>query len=368
MDRIARLESEAHRSPDDADTLVTLGVAYQEAGRPDDAAAAFARAIEADPANAEACFRFGMSHLLAGDAEAALAWLAAAVERDPAHGIAWSNIGIVLTLLDRPADALAAFEAAQEVAPELDEVRLHIARMRLELGRFEEALAVPLDDLQDEIAAVWVVRGNALTALGRVDAALSASERGLGRFPDDPDLLALAGNLNAIGGDPARAKGLFERALDRNPRHYDALVGLGGLAAGAGSQSMAAVMFERAVAADSHRAAAYQGLATLAFEADDPEGLRHWLELGLTAAPAHPDLLFLQAKLFERDDLPDDAIECLEAALAVNPLHNAAHFELATLLDLHCGDREASRAHLRKTIELAPGTPMAEIAATMLAR
>ena len=91
--------------PDHADANVNLGRLLHEAGRPEEAALHYRRALEAG-----------------------------------AHGTAWYNLGVALEDLHRPREALAAYESAIEAAPELADAFYNLSNLSERLGDRRAAL------------------------------------------------------------------------------------------------------------------------------------------------------------------------------------------------------------------------------------
>ncbi|MBM4247804.1 MAG: tetratricopeptide repeat protein, partial [Deltaproteobacteria bacterium] len=105
--------------PDDAKVLATLGTALARTGRPDEARAAYERALRRDPDSTLALLGLGV--LLAERqqwADAARAYQDV-LRRDPGHAKAHAGLGFVLASQGRHGDAVAAYRAAVAADPAL---------------------------------------------------------------------------------------------------------------------------------------------------------------------------------------------------------------------------------------------------------
>ncbi|MEQ8966871.1 MAG: tetratricopeptide repeat protein [Azospirillaceae bacterium] len=106
------------------------GNRLMRASRLEEAEAAFAEAIEGDPAYAEAWNRRATVRYLRGDYAGSIADIRAVLALQPRHFGALSGLGLCLVALDRPADALDAFEAGLDVHPFMPGPRAQVDRLR----------------------------------------------------------------------------------------------------------------------------------------------------------------------------------------------------------------------------------------------
>ena len=225
------------------------------------------------------------------------------------------------------------------VDPEVVAARRHRARLLLELGRADEALAEirrvlatnPNDPESLEVEGLCHLRRRdlprALDALGRAIAAapeaphphylygfaLREAGRGaeaegplgeaLRRCPDEPVYLRALAELLSELGRHGEALGLAERATEVGPERAANFVTLGFVASAGGDKRRAREAYQRAVALDPTDAAAWNNLGCLDLEAGhplkakarfrealrlDPRGERAQRNLGLVLAPGAP--------------------------------------------------------------------------------
>jgi len=133
-------------SANDVEALASLGHVLA-ASNPKEAERALRRALELDPADIRALK--GMQRILAGSRrlEDARAYAARVVELEPEEPDNWLNLAELLQFLDRPAEAVAALEAAVERAPERPDVHAALGRVLYSSGEVrgaEQAFAAAL--------------------------------------------------------------------------------------------------------------------------------------------------------------------------------------------------------------------------------
>ena len=135
---IALLSGEAG---DDPDALVTLGNAYQLAGRPEDAIATFRRLLEIDPQNGLAYENIGTSQLQSGKVAAAETSLRRALELDRTLAGAHTALGVVLAGTNRKNEAIDAWKNAVALDPNELNALYNLTINLAAAGRQDEARA-----------------------------------------------------------------------------------------------------------------------------------------------------------------------------------------------------------------------------------
>ena len=158
---------------------LVLGEAYEAAGRPARALAAYSQAIALEPGLILAYVRHAQVQARLHARDGALRTLREALRREPRHFGAWLLRARLLREQDELARALEAIETARALRPgDADALAEHIA---------------------------------ILQRRGQVHAALRLVEEGLLRQPDDPTLLAVQARLHRERGDWSLALRVLER-------------------------------------------------------------------------------------------------------------------------------------------------------------
>jgi tetratricopeptide (TPR) repeat protein len=281
-----------------------LGAAEQAAGRLDDAAAAYAKALDLGPAAAVANVRIGEIRLLQGRIEEAEAALKTALATPALNAAAHSLLGQA-ALARRDFKAAAEhLETALAAAPEANRLHHPIALAYRGLGdraKAEEHLAragqvglKPTDPLLDALPDLRV------------------GER----------VSLIRGRVAAQAGRHADAAEEFRRALAARPESVEARVNLGSMQALMGNRPGAIEQFRAALRLDPKNATAHFNLATLLS--------------------------------------PDQALVHIEAALAVRPQDAEARRLRAQLLR-DAGRLAEALPEYARAVELAPGDETARL-------
>lgn len=187
------------------------GLKALEAGQYEAAAAAFNKAIAADPADYFAHFNLGIAYsMLHRDAEG-LSEYRQTLELKPKLFEAELNAGILLMRQKNPADALPLFEDAASQKPNEFRPRYYLAEAQLQTGALEKAA-------ESYRAALAADPKSAASALGWAHA------------------LAQQGNL-------ADAATHFHQAIQLDPRYHDSLLELAQLYEQANQPTAAIAIF-----------------------------------------------------------------------------------------------------------------------------
>ena len=195
------------------------GVALHELSRYQETVAAYDRALALEPDYAEALMNRGAALAEQGLYGEALASCDRALVLRPDHPVAHSNRGAVLTLLDRHQEVLAALDRALASLPDYAEAHDNRGVTLGRLGYREEAL---LEHdwalvLRPDLARGHYNRGVALYELSRYLEAIAAYDRSLALRPDHPRAHDGRGVALAHLGRHEEALAAHDRALNLRP-------------------------------------------------------------------------------------------------------------------------------------------------------
>jgi predicted O-linked N-acetylglucosamine transferase (SPINDLY family) len=201
-----------------------LGLLELRADAPEEASAAFARALRADSRSVLAHYNLGNAHFLLGRHAAAIAAYDAAIALDPRHADALYNRGNAWRKLGDDEAAIASFDAAIALAPDFAQAHNNRANALRDAGRFKAAI-----DGYDaalartpEHADALNNRGSALLALQRFAAAIASFDRAIAVQPGFAEAFNNRGvALHGLGRFEA-AIASFERAIAVRPEYADA--------------------------------------------------------------------------------------------------------------------------------------------------
>jgi len=128
--------------PKHADIHNNLGNILKEQGRPEEAEAAYRRAIELAPGHVEALNNLGVLLKSRGELEEALAWFEAALRQVPSHPGAQRNLVATLTRLGRLDEAVEAARRAVDLGPDQSEAFRNLSDVLRRAGRLDDAVQV----------------------------------------------------------------------------------------------------------------------------------------------------------------------------------------------------------------------------------
>lgn len=242
---------------------LAAGLAHHQAGRLDEARAAYRALLDADPSSVDGWHLLGVIAIQKGEIDQAIGQISRALTfRDDIPEI-HNNLGNALRMAGRDAEALVSFEralalrpgffealnnsgsalralgriseawfslqAALAVKPESPDVIMNLGNVLKDQRRFEEALtyfdrALALDAT---LAEAWSNRAAVLSALGRSEDALQSITRALNLHSGDPEFWVNFGHALHDLGQFDGAKNAFEHALSLRPNYVLALCNLG---------------------------------------------------------------------------------------------------------------------------------------------
>lgn len=121
-----------------AGDLNTLGVAYAQLGRVDDARQQYRRASDLDPSLADIWRNLGMLEMQAGDLEAGVRAFRKLTQTDPSFGPGWRLLGAALRTIDQAA-AIEAWRRAVDLMPHDREALLDLVILLTNSGSPRDA-------------------------------------------------------------------------------------------------------------------------------------------------------------------------------------------------------------------------------------
>jgi arylsulfatase A-like enzyme/tetratricopeptide (TPR) repeat protein len=227
-------------------------IAYQFAGRHDEAVRDVRALEDEGPLSLEDLAVLAESLRLAGRHEEAIAALDRAAALDPRAPEPALLRGRALRALGRNEAAGAALRQALVLDPGSAEARRGLGEMALERGAAEEAASflepIVRDDSSDVPALVKL--GVARVRTGRVEDALALFERAVALEPGNAEALSLLAGALGKSGRPAAAIPYFERAIAAGGGTTTALNGLGVARLESGDAGGAARAFRESLALD----------------------------------------------------------------------------------------------------------------------
>ena len=278
----------------------------RRARRLDEAVAAGQQAIVLDPNLAQAHNNLGISYFERGEYAAARACYRRALALAPDLAEVHSNLGNALQAEGQFAEAIDAYRQAIAIRPEYAEAHNNLATALRVMRRYGEAethcrraLA-----LNPQHAGVYNNLALCLMPQRRTDEALSLLSRSVQLDPANAHTFVLLASLLAKGKDKDKARAACERALVLDPNHAEALNVLGIIAFEQGRAEEAILYYRKAVEVAPGLAHGHNNLANALKELGRLEEAQAAYQAALRCDPQTASAYFGLADLrrFTRDD------------------------------------------------------------------
>lgn len=250
FDSLERILEQADPTRNAAEAHCNLGVALQDVGRLEEAAASYRQAITCKPDFAVAHNNLGNTLNDLGCLEEAAASCRQAIALKPDLVEAHNNLGNTLNGLERMEEAEASYRRAIVLKPDLAEAHNNLGNTLKKLGRMEEAetsyrRAIAL---KPDYAEAHSNLGNVLDDMGRLEEAETIFRRALKIRPDYAEVYSNLGNTLKELGRPDEAEDSYRRAIALKPYYAEAYCNLGVTLQYIGSLYEAEASYRRAIA------------------------------------------------------------------------------------------------------------------------
>jgi tetratricopeptide (TPR) repeat protein len=236
-----------------------LGTCHLEAGRLDEAIAAFTRAIELAPDFLDARYNRGLAFSRSNRLAEADQDFSKAIELSPSYAKAYNSRAAVRLRAGRFNEALADINKGIALNPHDAEAYVTrgtiyaVARHYAEaIEDYDRAIGLSPDD-----AAAWFNRGTALSNFGRPDQALSDLDHAIALDPNYAEAYVNRANLRAAARRFDEAMPDYDRAITLKPDYADAWLNRGAACANAGRLKEALHDLDNAIALRPDYARAY---------------------------------------------------------------------------------------------------------------
>jgi len=298
-----------------------LGMVYLAAGQPEDARAAFEKALKREPGDPFAHLNLAQLDLEHDDVAGARKEYATILEHDPNHLGAMMQLAALELREKKPKEMEKWLQQAMKAHPESLEPRLVLARYYLTAGRAGSVIPLfsQLDSSQRHSPKVMEVYGLALMAQGQFNDAVEEYEELVALPPESAKSHYLLAVATSGAGDPERSKSELNEALKLDDEHVPSLL----------------------------------SLAKIASTEGDKEAFEGYVARLVEVAPDSLDVIRLQANIARANGDNDAAVEHAKRAFALAPSSGTA-IELASYQWSAGRDKEA-RAQLEAWIAQNPG-------------
>ncbi|WP_392532384.1 tetratricopeptide repeat protein [Nostoc sp. C117] len=214
---------------------------------------------------AQAWFYQGLQQAKTGDLLGAIASYDQAIELQPELSEYWFNRGLTLFHLERFDEAIAAYETAIEIKPDFYKAWYNRGGTLGELGYFEEAIASfdKAIEIKPDYEEAWSSKGLALLKLGWLREAISSYDQALNLEPQDQENWYHRGIALAVGEQFEEAIISYDRSLQIDPEYHEVWIDRGVVLFNLGRWSEAIESWDKAlsVQADFYLAWYNRGVA-----------------------------------------------------------------------------------------------------------
>ncbi|MBT8485497.1 MAG: tetratricopeptide repeat protein [Phycisphaerales bacterium] len=342
-------------APDSAIAYELIGTAERTLGRPEQAIAAFQRAVELRPDFVDALINLGNVLGESNRHSEAIAVLRRALTHEPDAPDIHANLGVALGAVGRPEEAMASLRHALQLEPNHVGALYNLGSTLAATGRSAEAVAVleRVIALQPDHIDALNNLGVSLAASGREEAALQAYRRAIEFAPDRVVGHFNLGNGLLAAGNPGDAVRSFRDAVRVDPGHARAHASLGLALRQTGKLASAIDAMMRAAELAPTDAVIHHELGRTLLASRRASEARETLERAVERQPNNVAMrndLAIAAML--TGDL-DAAGRTLEAALALDPDATDTHGNLGLVRAQQ--DRPGdSITHYRRALEREP--------------
>jgi tetratricopeptide (TPR) repeat protein len=337
------LERACREHPKSAAPLSVLGDLDLELETYDPAIKHLTAAIALAPGDVGARDRLAGAYKSKGDEAKALEEVEKALARDPKDALAYFLRGQIL--FDRNEDEAALRDArkAIEIQPQNRESQMLLAKILLKIPqnaapdetkqRCANAASVlePLAEAPTKNSEVLFLLSRAYRCAGERDLAQKTV----------PDLEAALKGEQALRENRMQAKHLVEQA--KNLAMKNDFPG-------------ALDLLQEAQARDPSYSFTYSQLAKIYYSVGELEKSSKAISQAIERDPYQPDSLYVQGKILERQEKPDEAMAVFKKVVVINPRESDAYFEIGAICQQR-NDRACALAAYKKAAELSPDDP-----------
>ncbi|MDB9534910.1 tetratricopeptide repeat protein [Dolichospermum planctonicum CS-1226] len=181
------------------------------------------------PNQAETLFSQGLQQAKSGNLLAALALYQCASQVQPQVYEYWWHQGLVLFHLQRFTEAIAAYDQTLALKPDLYKVWYSRGCILCELGEFDPAIAAfdQAISIQPDYQEAWSSRGLALLKLGLISEAITSYGQAIKLQPEDADAWYYRGIALAVIQQDVEAIASYDQALNLRPDYHEVWIDRG---------------------------------------------------------------------------------------------------------------------------------------------
>jgi tetratricopeptide (TPR) repeat protein len=306
--------------------------------------------------DAAGCFECGICLAAQGRHVEAIACYDQAIAIAPDLPAAHANRGTALAALRRHGEALASYDRAITLQPDYAEALANRGNVLAALQRHAEALASydRAIQLRPEQAEVYANRGVLLGNLLRHAEALASHDRAIALKPDFAEAYCNRGIIFAILQRYDEAQKDYERAIALKPGYAEAHTNLGVALADMHRYEAALASYDRAIALAPGRAEIYTNRGVVLSQLQRPTDALASHDRAIALRPDFAEAFTNRGNVLTELQRYDEAVASYDRAIALKPGGAEAHANRGTALKNSQRHREAL-ASQDAAIALRPG-------------
>jgi protein O-GlcNAc transferase len=331
------------------------GWRLHQQGKPAEARARYALALEREPRHFDALHLSGIAAGQLGDLAAMAAMIGDAATVQPGNPLVHFNHGAALERLARADDALAAFDRAIALKPDYAEAYHSQANILDGLGRLALAIAsyARAANLSPEDAGLRFQYGCALRRAGDAQAALMELEAASRLNPGAAEIHLERGIALWALARAAEALEAYDQAVALTPSLAEAHINRGVALRSLGRLFEALTSLDKAVALKPDHAGAHNNRGAALMDAGDYAAAVAAFDRAIALNPAYADAFNNRAVALDTQGRYDAALASAEEAIRLKPDHADAHVNKGNILK-SLQRMEAAADSYAKALELKP--------------
>jgi tetratricopeptide (TPR) repeat protein len=335
--------------------LFTVAQRHHRAGELDQAEVLYRRLLQARPAHADAWHLLGVLATQRKRPGLAVEYIGKALALRPAAAF-HLNLGVAYQALGRRSDALASFEEAVRLGPDLAEAHNNLGSALYEQGRADEAVAhwQRAVTLRSDYADPHTNLCEALRTQGRLAEAVAHGRQAVGHNPGSAQAHFNLGKALADQKHYDGAEDCFRAALRLRPQWAEVHAHLGLALARQDRAGDAATALEEALRLQPDAADAHNALGMVRARQGRPEEALAHFERALWLRPDYADAHNNLALVLKEQRRFGPAVEHFRQALRLEPHMAEAHQNLGQAL-CRLGRLDEAEASFREVQRLRPG-------------
>ena len=312
-------------APEHAQSLLLFGSVNFAQKDYEQAAYYFGKYLQLEPENLHARKLQGRTYILMGQHKEAEAVLRPGLQGSDNDAELLALVGLSQLQGGKIASGLSDLKKAVTAAPESNILRKELVKAYISAGETENAikalntlLAEGGDKKQTEALLVA-----AHIKAEQYDRAIDVVLDMLQKYPDDPAVLSLAGNVFVVSNDRAEARRYFNKALQVKPDYVPATMLLARLEELDGYPEKAEALYKQQAQTNTKEIAPLIELARLAGTQNRAEEMLEWLELARKRSPREIKPLKILAEYYLSEQQFDKSARLIDEAMVIEPRNKA---------------------------------------------